>query len=151
MPTTLGKKYSVEWRGTPPHMLHEDISVWYRFLDVWGPLFISLYYDCLVGGPFYTEKQLQDPMLKMWRATMSKRVDAIAETKDEVWLIEVSKNPGMRAIGQLQAYRALWLEDPPINMIEKPVMVCEFVDQDLISAAVKYGTVVYVMPAPATP
>jgi len=132
-------------------MLVEDQPVWYRFLEVWGSLFLSLYYDCYVGGPFYTEKQLRDPFLKMWRATTSKRIDAVAETENEVWLIEVSKSPGLRAIGQVQAYRALWIEDPKIAKIEKPVIVCEFVDQDLISAAAMYGVLTYVMPLPATP
>jgi len=132
-------------------MLAEDQPVWYRFLDVWGYTFISLYYDCLLGGPFYTEKQLQDPYLKMWRATNSKRVDAIAETENEVWLIEVSKSPGLRSLGQIQTYRALWLEDPPIAKIEKALLVCESVDQDLFSAAAMYGTLIYLMPLPATP
>lgn len=146
MPTDLGKKFLVDWRGTPPQMLPEDVPVWYRFLDSYGDFFLALYYNCLLGGPWYTKKQLQDPMLRMWRATTSKRVDAVAETEDEIWLIEVATTPGLRSIGQLHTYRALWIENPIIPKVEKCVLVCEHVDQDLIAAATMYGTLVYVMP-----
>lgn len=146
MPTTLGKKFGIDWRGDPPHMLPQDVPVWYRFLDTWGPMFVSLYYDCFVGGPYFTKKQLEDPLNRMWRATASKRIDALAETETEIWIIEVAKTPGLRALGQVQTYRALWLEDPKIAKIEKVVIVGQEVDQDVISAASMYGVLTYIMP-----
>ncbi len=148
MPTTLGRKFDLDWRGDPPHMLAEDVPVWYRFLEKWGFMFTALYYDCCVGGPYYTKKQLEDPMARMWRANTSKRIDAVAETAGEVWIIEVAKAPGLRALGQVQAYRALWIEDPPIAKIEKAVLVVQMVDPDLISAIAMYGVLSYVMPRP---
>jgi len=132
-------------------MLPQDVPIWYRFLEKWGPLFLSLYYDCFVGGPYYTEKQLEDPMARMWRANTSKRIDALAETEDEIWIIEVAKSPGLRSLGQVQTYRALWLEDPKIAKIEKAVIVCQEVDQDLVSAAAMYGVLTYVMPLASQP
>ena len=128
-------------------MLAEDVPVWYRFLEKWDFLFQSLYYDCFVGGPYYTPKQLEDPMARMWRATTSKRIDALAETENEVWIIEVAKTPGLRSVGQVQVYRSLWLEDPKIAKIEWPVIVCQAVDTDLIASAARYGILTYVMPS----
>jgi len=151
MPTTLGRKFGIDWRGDPPHMLPQDVPVWYRFLEKWGPLFQALYYDCFVGGPYFTEKQLEDPMNRMWRANTSKRIDALGETENEIWIIEVAKAPGLRSLGQVQTYRALWLEDPKIAKIEKTVIVCQLVDQDLVSAAAMFGVLTYVMPLPKTP
>lgn len=151
MPTALGRKFGIDWRGDPPHMLPQDVPVWYRFLEKWGPLFQSLYYDCFVGGPYYTEKQLEDPMNRMWRANTSKRIDALAETENEIWIIEVAKSPGLRSLGQVQTYRALWLEDPKIEKIEKTVIVCQEVDQDLVAAAAMYGVLTYVMPLASQP
>lgn len=146
MPTTLGRPYFPDWRGRPPHMLFEDVPVWHRFLDSYSDMFIRIYYDCLVGGPWYTDEQLKDPMLRMWRANASKRIDAVGETETEVLIIEVATSPGLRAIGQVQAYRSLWLEDPKIEKPEFPVLVLEHVDTDLISSAARYGTQVYVVP-----
>lgn len=145
MPTELGRRYSVEWRGKPPQMLEQDHPVWYRFLDKYGQYFISLYYNCLLGGPFLTEKQLEDPMQRMWRFNTSKRADAIAELENEVWIIEVAKYPGLRAIGQLEVYQSLWIEDPKISKPEKLILVCGRIDNDLGFACSQRGIQIYVV------
>ena len=126
-------------------MLAPDIPVWYRFLEKWGRFFQALYYDCLLGGPFLTPEQERDPYWQMWRFNTSKRADAIAETNDEVWIIEVASYPGLRAVGQLQVYQTLWLEDPKIAKPERLVLVCERIDQDLGAACGKFGMQVYVV------
>lgn len=146
MPTELGRKYRTDWRGSPPHMLAPDIPVWYRFLETWGSRFQNLYYDCLLGGPALAPSQEGDPLWKMWRANVAKRADAIAELEHEVWIIEVSQRPGLRAVGQLMVYLSLWIEDPKIEKPEKSVLVCEEVDTDLISSAARFGILTYVTP-----
>jgi len=147
MPTFLGRPYATDWRGAPPHMLQTDVPVWYRFLASWGHLFTNLYYDCLLGGPHLAPHQVDDPYWKMWRANTSKRADAIAELEEEVWIIEVSQRPGLRAVGQLMVYLSLWVEDPKIEKPEKSVLICEHVDTDLIASAARYGIRTEVMPA----
>jgi len=126
-------------------MLKEDVPVWYDFLDRYGYMFKSLYYDCLLGGPEYTEEQLEDPMFRMWRQNLSKRADAIAELETEVWIIEVADFPGLRAVGQLNTYRALWIEDPKIMKPEKPILVCRTIDTDLARSLTLYGGQIYVV------
>jgi hypothetical protein len=146
MPTTLGKSFSVGWRGHPPHMLFPDVPVWYSWLEKYGQFINRLYYDCLLGGPWMSPAQLADPLSYLWAHNTSKRADAIAELKDEVWIIEVSTSPGLRAIGQLLSYQSLWIEDPKINKPEKLVLVCANLDTDLIACAARYGIVTYVTP-----
>ncbi|MDA3834201.1 MAG: hypothetical protein PF495_12490 [Spirochaetales bacterium] len=145
MPTTLGPKYSTAWRGRPPHMLAPDIPVWYRFLEEWAGQFVAIYYDCLLGGPGETENDDTDKMAKMWRALTSKRADVIAETKDEVWIIEVSANPGMRALGQLLTYETLWKEDPKIDKPVVKVLVGDQIDPDVRVSFKPYGVVLYLV------
>jgi hypothetical protein len=127
-------------------MLMTDIPVWWRFLDRYGNLFSSLYYDCFLGGPYLTPLEEEDAMKRMWRATTSKRADAISETETEVWIIEVSDYPGMRAIGQMFTYQTLWLEDPKIPKLERLVLVCGRLDSDIAAAAGKMGILVYLCP-----
>ncbi len=146
MPTELGRSFSIDYRGRPPHMLDQDIPVWYRFLDDYGHMFQKLYYDVFVGGPWYSKEKLSDPMFYMWRALTSKRIDALAETEKELWLIEVSKDPGLRAVGQLAVYGKLWAEDPKIDKPVKLVLVSAVVDPDLLSAAASFGITPYIMP-----
>lgn len=145
MPTTLGPKYATDWRGKPPHMLAPDIPVWYRFLKERTGDIVSLYYDCLLGGPVLTAAELQDPMKRMWRALTCKRADAIAETKTETWLIEVSDTPGMRALGQLLTYQTLWREDPLISKPARMILVANQIDPDLAPVYPVYGVSLYLV------
>lgn len=143
--TILGPKYSIDWRGRPPHMLNPDIPVWYRFLKEWGPHFEALYYDCLLGGPTLSAEKEKDPMERMWRALTAKRADAIAETKTETWLIEVSAYPGMRALGQLLTYKTLWLDDPKIDKPVVMVLVADQVDADVMVSYKPYNIILHLV------
>ncbi len=145
MPTSLGRPYSLGWRGDPPHMLNTDVPVWYRFLEKYESFFDNLYYDVLLGGPTLTKAEREDPILRMWRTNNSKRADAVAELSDEVWIIEVAERPGLRAVGQLQVYRSLWIEDPPILKPEKMVLVAAAFDQDLLASAARIGIETYIV------
>ena len=145
MPTILGPKYPTDWRGKPPHMLAPDIPIWYRFLKEWSGHFVSLYYDCLLGGPAMVEDDNKDPMAHMWRALTSKRADAIAELENEVWLIEVSAYPGMRALGQLLTYHTLWIQDPKIDKPVIMVLVADQVDRDVRLSYRPYGVQLYLV------
>lgn len=144
MPTELGPKYSIDWRGRPPHMLIQDVPVWYRFLEREGGRFVALYYDSFLGGPALTPAEEADPFKRMWRANTAKRTDAIAELDNEIWLIEVSDRPGMRAIGQMMVYQTLWLEDPKIDKLERLVIVSAAFDPDIAAAAGKLGILVFI-------
>lgn len=146
MGTDLGRPFDIYWRGRPPHMLAEDVPVWYRFLETWGSRFERLYYDVCVGGVTLSEERKKDPMWRMWRKTSAKRIDALAETKDAVWIVEVADRPGLRSLGQLQVYRSLWIEDPKILKPEWMVLVCQYLDTDLGAAAAQNGVLIYVMP-----
>jgi len=145
MPTLLGRKYALDWRGDPPHMLKPDIPVWYRFMTVYGHLFINLWYDCLLGAPLLTPQEEKDPLKVMWRHNLARRADAIAETHDRVWIIEVAADPGLRSIGQLLAYRVLWIRDPVIGKPENLILVAATLEPNLMDAASAYGIHLYII------
>ncbi len=146
MPTVLGRPYSTSWLGSPPHMLREDVPIWHRFLKKYGDFYPAVYYDVAVGGPSLTKEELTDPLKRMWQYNNSKRIDAVIKLPDEVMIIEVSTSPGLRAIGQLLTYTALWQEADPWGLLEKPYLILEQMDKDLIRTASKYGISVIVMP-----
>lgn len=145
MPTTLGPKYEIDWRGRPPHMLQEDIPVWYRFLEREGSAFLALYYDVLLGGPWLSPEEERDPLKRMWRANIAKRADALAELQTEVWIIEVALDPGMRSMGQLMTYKTLWLEDPKIDKTPVMLIVCQRLDPDLAASYGVFGAQAFVV------
>lgn len=145
MPTELGRPYETIWRGRPPHMLEPDIPVWYRFLAIYAAPIQNLYYDCALGGPTLTPEQQQDKMQVMWRGLLVKRADAIAELENQVWIIEVSADPGLRAIGQLISYGHLWKRDPKIAKPYKLVLVARTIEEDLLDVAGDQGIEVFIV------
>lgn len=139
MPTDIGQPFSTLWRGTYPAMLKEDYPVWNRFLDINPTLFERVYYNVRVGG-VYPDASIADSKMRYayWQTT-AKRIDVLAELKDELWIIEVAARPGLRALGQLQTYIALWFEDPKLKKPAKAVLVCQSVDADVERSLKFYG------------
>ena len=146
MPTTLGPGFSTDWRGTPRHMLQQDVPVWWRFVGRYGQYINTVYYSCLVGGPWLSPDQEKDPIMVMWRANTAKRIDALAELEDSIWIIEVSDRPGMRALGQLITYQSLWREDPKIDKPVTLVLVSSSVDEDIAIASARSGVKQFILP-----
>jgi len=139
MPTELGEPYLQTWRGHYPHMLPTDVPVWELFLDRNPNLFDRIYYDVRVGGVYPGPEFGDEKMRYMFWQNTAKRLDALGEMKDELWIIEVADTPGLRAIGQLQTYIALWYEDPKILKPTKQVLVCRSIDADLERSLAFYG------------
>lgn len=127
------------WRGKYPHMLDVDRPVWDLFLDRNPELFQRLYYDVRVGGVTAAPEYGDEKMRKMFYDNTAKRIDALGELEKEIWIIEVADRPGLRAIGQLTTYMALWFEDPKIPKPAKAVLVCRSVDSDFERALNFYG------------
>ena len=131
MPTELGKTWSPTWRGKYPHMLTPDYPVWERFLDAYASRILKLYYDVRVGVGGTVPGDVDEAMARMYRAVTAKRLDALVEFQDEVWLVEVSSGPGLRAVGQLASYLALYAQDPKIPKPTEPYLICDRLDPDL--------------------
>jgi hypothetical protein len=135
MPTELGPPFETWNTIDPPQMMPEDIPTWQTFRKAFGEIFLHFYYNVKLGGQLLDNQTVTENIRKSWYYSTAKRVDAVGETKDEVWLIEVTENPGIRAIGQCAAYRALWAIDPKINKPAVSVLVVHRIDQDLRFAA----------------
>lgn len=142
MPTTLGEPYSPLWRGKYPHMLEEDRPVWEKFLNAHMDLFERVYYDVRIGGVYPGPEHGDERARKMFYSVSAKRIDALGELKDEIWIIEVALHPGLRATGQLLTYLALWFDDPRISKPAKAVLVATSVDDDLKRALEINGVLV---------
>lgn len=139
MPTMLGPPYSVLWRGRYPHMLPEDIPIWNRRLDLDAHLFERVFYDVRLGGVLDPDPTHPEKMREMYYNVTAKRIDVLAELKDEIWIIEVASKPGLRALGQLMTYVGLWYDDPKINKKAVGVLVAQAIDSDLRRSLEIYG------------
>jgi len=131
MPTELGQEYKPWEIVDPPQMLPEDWIIWHKFRKIFGEIFERFYYNVRVGGQDIQDPAIPEPIRKSWYYSTAKRIDAVGETKDEVWIIEVAANPGLRAMGQIMTYQSLWALDPKINKKGVAVLVVDRIEQDL--------------------
>lgn len=150
MPTELGQPYEITWRGAPQQMLPSDVPLWNLFLDKYASKFQRFFYNVRVGGPSFEGLKVDLAMAKMWYASTAKRIDAIGEKKDEIWIIEVASSPYLRAVGQCLTYHFLWDLDPKINKPVKDVLLCYHLDSDLEKVLKHYGVRVLKIEAPKT-
>jgi len=148
MPTDLGDPFEITWRGDPQQMLPPDVPLWNLFLDRYASNFQRFFYNVRVGGPDMTNINASEAMKKMWYASTAKRIDAIGEKEDEIWIIEVAASPYLRAVGQCLSYKFLWEEDPKIDKPATAVLLCYFIDRDIERVLENYGATVLKIPHP---
>lgn len=136
----LGDPLTPEWRGKPPQMLNDDIPTWWQYLDSANtPKFETLFYNVAMTAVEPGEIAGPASMREMWLYNVSKRVDVVAEFENNVHLIEVTSRAGVRALGQIMAYRWLWdyLQPRPGAVI--PMIVCQYGDPDILVMAPELG------------
>lgn len=150
MPTDLGKPLPVTWRGAPQQMLPPDVPLWHLFLDRHAWEFERFYYNVRVGGPDISAIAGDLAIAKMWYAATAKRIDAIAEKKNELWIIEVASAPYIRAVGQCLTYPFLWNLDPKISKPAIMVLLCYYIDRDLEMVLQVNQVAIIKMPPPPT-
>jgi len=120
-------------------MLKTDIPVWWRFVEQYELYIKEIYYDVEVGGIALTPEQQKDPIWRAWQRDVAKRIDALCVTDRGLWIVEVSKIPSIRALGQLLLYKELWREDPKLPGPVELLLVCEDIDADMLSPLAKAG------------
>jgi len=148
MPTELGEPFEITWRGDPQQMLPADVPLWHRFLDRYASNFERFFYNVRVGGPDVSTIEGDEVLKRMWYLNTAKRIDAIGEKENELWIIEVASSPYLRAVGQMLTYHFLWDLDPKINKPIKDVLLCYYLDSDLEKVLKHHKVEVLTIPTP---
>jgi len=148
MPTELGEPFEITWRGDPQQMLPADVPLWHRFLDRYASNFERFFYNVRVGGPDVSKIEGDEVLKRMWYLNTAKRIDAIGEKENELWIIEVASSPYLRAVGQMLTYHFLWDLDPKINKPVKDVLLCYYLDSDLEKVLKHHKVDVLTIPTP---
>lgn len=127
------------------HLLPNEIAIWDRFLA--NPPFpiISVTYDLHLGEGQPIQPRWDESMIALVKAVTRKRVDAVVVTPGATVIIEIKPRAGMSALGQLLAYRQLFLaEHAPAGEL-RLACVCERVAPDLDRVFGSYGIYLYVV------
>lgn len=127
-----------------PHMLHEDIAVWTKFLTKMSSSIYRVWYDVHVGTavrPVDIESRVQE---KVAAGVTRKRIDVIAAVGKEFWVIEVKPFANMYALGQVFSYRRFFEQEYDSYRPTKPVVVCDDFDLDVGDLFEELGVMVFV-------
>ena len=84
-----------------PHMLADEARIWTKFLQTTQLDFQKITYDVHLGQGILPVPGEPDFMKDLKLAVTRKRVDAVGETAEDIWIFEVKPRIGMSAIGQL--------------------------------------------------
>jgi hypothetical protein len=101
-----------------PHMGPVEAAIWSDFLRKTHLQFIDVRYDVRVGPPNVPPHLIEQARASGMDELTRLRIDAVGETKDEIWIFEVKHKIGRSALGQLIEYGDWYVHD---FRPEKPV------------------------------
>ncbi|MBA7560732.1 hypothetical protein ES708_02363 [subsurface metagenome] len=110
-----------------PHMLEDEARIWTRFLRSTDLVFEKITYDLHLGSGVLPVPSDPEYMKRLLSAVTKKRVDALGETGDNIWIFEVKPRISMSALGQLVTYFELYQEE---HRPVKPVILASIGERE---------------------
>jgi hypothetical protein len=129
-----------------PHLLPQDAAVLSAYLKVHGHQYTAVMFDVRVGdgrdpGPNY-EPNIRSMALDLSR----RRIDMIGYAPEEIHLVEVTTDCGMKILGQLAAYPILYKQSFPTAKPVKVILVTSSIQTDIQPALDALHVRTYVYP-----
>lgn len=94
-----------------PHMMADEARIWTKFLETTELKFEQVTYDLHLGTGVLPVVGEPEFMKVLKSAVTRKRVDAVGETADAIWIFEIKPRVGMSALGQLINYFELYQQE----------------------------------------
>ena len=116
-----------QWRG----LSGEDALVWERFLQTYDTSRMKVEYNVRLGSPAQNIIEDNPALAEMWTELRQKRVDAVVEWEEEIWIVELKPRGSLSALGQALAYKLLYEEQEKPTKPVEPVVICAWLDDDL--------------------
>ncbi len=129
-----------------PHLLPAEAVIWARFLARHGAGWDRFEYDLRLGRGRPVDPAIPPAIQADWIHLTKKRVDAVGFKDGQPTLFEISPRLGRTVLGALEAYRDLWVEDPPAPGVPALVAVVGRGDPDLQRVMEGRGIQVFVIP-----
>ena len=131
--------YTVGKLNRYPHIFGYDAKLLDLFIETFFNKLIKITYDVPVGEGITSIFPELETLSNNWRYSSSHKIDVLAETNDEFWLIEIKANGIISAIGQLISYKCLLKETYFITKPIKLILLCSYTHPDLKTVAKQNG------------
>lgn len=106
-----------------PHLKPRDVEIWERFIDAFPGEYTQCQYDFNVGdAPAFADLDDDEAMKKM-ASLYRLKIDVLGFTKDHIDLIELKHDAGASSIGQVLAYKELYMRDARPALPVFPVII----------------------------
>ena len=125
------------------HMMPLERPIWSRFLEATDLEILAVEYDVHVGRGAEIDPAWSEATKRQVLATSRKRIDAVLHTPEAIIICEVKPRAGMGALGQLLAYRQLYIKEHPTGREVKMAVVCERVEPDVPEVMAQHGITIY--------
>lgn len=151
-----------------PHMGAVEAKIWHRFLSTTKINFINIQYDVRVGTGYIpkwleseyrnklelyekgliTLKELEEvkSIIRSVQSLTQLRIDVVAETEKEIWIIEVKPRAGRSALGQLEAYHFWFIKQYKPTKPVRLAVVCYEVDKNMEPIYASKGIRIFKVP-----
>ena len=139
MKPDFGASFLPEWEGIPPAMPTGDLGIWLRYRSQLLGMYDRVFFNARVGEPVPVPEGLPPEIEKMAIETSRRRIDVVAEEVLGWLIVELKKNAGTDALGQILMYKSLWLSDPPDARPVEMAIVSDRINKDLKASCQFYN------------
>lgn len=127
-----------------PRMTPADAITWSKFLNLHGDEYQKFDYDLRVGKGVTVELPVPEKYKEDFQQLTQKRIDCVGYNNNVVTIFEVKGRAGLSALGQLKAYKSLFLQSYPGYSVSALVLVCSFATDEELDLYMDNGIKVYV-------
>jgi hypothetical protein len=135
----LPQLYPPEKLHKYPHLMVSDIRIWEQYLETVEYEFKSFEYDVHVGTGIEVNPEWE-PAIKLMALSLSeKRIDVVGWVGNVPTIIEVKPSASLAAIGQVLAYRALYVQRFPDRVTPLLMIVTDMESPDMRFLCREFG------------
>jgi len=134
------------FRGQYPHMSKRDGQVWEAFLRIHADRFDAFAYDVALGGIVHDLPGFTDADRLGYQYNTALKIDAVGQTPEEFWIIEVRPEATVSAIGSALVYAMIAERDEVFDGPLVPTVLCNSMQVDCQWAAQQLGIQVIQVP-----
>ena len=139
MRAPLGPPSPVRILPVYPHLLSEDTLVWTAWLTKNAHRIAGVWYDVHVGQAVPVPPGAHPSLQADTDAITRKRIDVVAKTPTEIWVVELKPYGNYSALGQAQVYARLFSLEYNAGLPVVPMVICFELDPDLVDDFQRLG------------
>lgn len=127
------------------HLLPAEVKIWNRFLSEWGSGWDWYEYDLHLGSGIEVLEYWEDKIKKLAKVLTQFRLDVVGHKAEAITIFEIKPQAGIGALGQVLAYRELYLKEFGSDIDVGLAIVTDRVGPDIEYIYSQFGIRLYIV------